>query len=177
MLDFKPQNKHPMIHSKNFGEIEILNPRSTLGISICSNNKARVNKYVRDTGNKSHQLRYELSTKDWRNIFFEDFNMSCPITQLPAPFHEIHLGHFIPIHWGVGGSFVGNVFPIYGPLNISMRDYNPLDYLEWENPDFPIHPEGVDFLVDYLARCNGLTVEEYKDYVNSCYVKYRKGRY
>lgn len=144
--------------------------------SVSTNNKTRVNKYIRDTRNHDHQLRHDLKLVDWRKIFFEDFEMTCPITKYSSPFYKINLGHFIPIHWGIGGSFVGNVFPIYGKLNTSMGDYNPLDYLEWENFDFPIHPDGVDFLIEYLARCNGLTVQEYKDYVNNCYENYRKRR-
>lgn len=167
MLNFIQQNIYPTFHSKYFGEIEIWDTRPKLRISICSNNKTRINKYIRDTGDVSHQLRHELTTKDWRKIFFEDFNMSCPITRLPAPFYEIHLGHFIPFNWGIGGSFVGNVFPIYGPLNISMGDNNPLDYLKMKNLDFPISKDGIEFLIDYLARCNGLSVQEYKDYFNS----------
>jgi len=176
MLNFRDQSKYPDISTKDFGEIVIWDTRSNLNSSVSTNNKTRINKFVRDTHHKNHQLLHTLTISAWRDIFFDDFQMTCPITKYPAPFYKLNLGHFIPIHWGIGGSFVGNVFPIYGKLNTSMKHYNPLDYLRWENSEFPIHDDGVDFLISYLAEKNGLSVIKYEEYVNSCYQFYLKRR-
>lgn len=78
-----------------------------------------------------------------------------------------HLDHFIPLATGYGGTIVGNMIPLCARLNLSKRDQNPL---EWRNTLTDFEKERFDFVLEFLSAENRVSVEEYKEYVNSCFI-------
>ena len=92
---------------------------------------------------------------------FAFFGNVCPFTKST----KTEVEHFIPISWGHGGSYLGNIYPMDSNLNSSKRNCNPF-YWSKKRPN--ISKETFDHLVDYLALLNGLTSGEFRSYVDWC---------
>lgn len=93
------------------------------------------------------------------------FNEKCAICDSPAE----TLDHFIPLSSGHGGTVKENIIPLCRKMNASKHGRNPFiwaeDYLSEEQQ------ERFDEVVKYLADLNELTVEEYREFVFSCFTK------
>lgn len=102
-----------------------------------------------------------LKVSEWEEVL-NDFNTNCPLS---GSNDNLQLEHFIPLSWGHGGTYVGNVYPLEASLNISMNASNPFEWIERRSPE---EQQGFARVVAYLAEQNGLTVEEFKEFVYWC---------
>jgi hypothetical protein len=109
-------------------------------------------------------LRNDLTEEQYNNIF-KDFDGKCALTGD----EETTIEHFIPLITGHGGSYVGNVYPASPSLNYSKSGTNPFEWYKREDIQLIIPRERWDNLIRYLAKQNGMTMEEYICFVNWCF--------
>lgn len=81
---------------------------------------------------------------------------------------DVTIDHFIPVEWGHGGVYIGNIYFISRKLNSSKSSINPFERIKK-----PEVLNVVDFskwnkLISRLAEDNGLTINEFEEYVNWC---------
>jgi len=108
------------------------------------------------------RLPAEINTRVMERIL-DQFNGCCALTGKDG---EIHLDHFIALSTGHGGTYEGNLIPLIKEMNLSKNSQNPF---EWVKTREDIDPEMFERVVAYLAHLNGLSPEEYKDFVYWCY--------
>ncbi|MDE4086200.1 hypothetical protein PO902_14225 [Planococcus maritimus] len=108
-------------------------------------------------------LENSLSTSEWRNVI-ETFGGSCCLSDSK----NVVLEHVVPIGWGHGGTMVGNVVPMDATLNLAKRDKNLIEFIFDEVNAGLFSEAKIDFLIEYLAEANGLTVTDYIDFVYWC---------
>jgi flagellar biosynthesis GTPase FlhF len=82
---------------------------------------------------------------------------------------DIHLDHVIPLSIGHGGTTYGNMIPLRSDLNISKHDRNIFEWFDANRQRFNLEQERFDRLIEWLGKANGMTVEEYRDYVYECH--------
>lgn len=82
---------------------------------------------------------------------------------------DIHLDHVIPLATGRIGAVYGNIIPLKSSLNESKRDKNIFEWFEQTKGYWGLSQDKFNKLIDYLAVQNGMSVEEYKDYVYWCH--------
>lgn len=85
---------------------------------------------------------------------------------------NLHLEHFIPISWGVGGTTAENCYYMDGSLNSSKHNRNPFQWIQTQSEDY--QQRFNDVLVPMMAERNGMTVEEFEASVNEAHEKYIK---
>jgi len=90
-----------------------------------------------------------------------DFGYKCSLTLS----EDIQLDHFIPLSWGHGGTYKENLHPLDSNLNLSKSNKNPFEWIK-EHPEIP--RKRFDNLVRHFARANGLTPEDFRDFVYWC---------
>lgn len=108
-------------------------------------------------------LEDSLSTKQWSSII-ETFGDECCLTDSK----DIVLEHVVPIGWGHGGTMVGNVVPMDATWNLAKRDKNLIDFIFAEVHAGMFDDSKINFLLDYLAKANGLSVDNYLDFIYWC---------
>lgn len=84
---------------------------------------------------------------------------------------DIHWDHVIPISTGFGGTTKENVIPLRKDLNLSKHDRNLFEWFEDCYVRLDLDPEKFEELIFYLAEINGVELEEYTEYVYSCFDK------
>lgn len=107
-------------------------------------------------------LKYEFDpviSKRIRKVF----ERKCAITGSK----DTHLDHFIPMNTGHGGTYEGNLILLSKELNLSKGTRNPFLWAEKYLTDE--QKENFDKVVEYLAELNGLTVDEYREFVFWCF--------
>lgn len=77
-----------------------------------------------------------------------------------------HMDHFIPISSGFGGTVIGNMIPLSAEMNLSKGKQNPI---EWAKTLDESKQERFKVVLAYLADENRMTVDEYIEYVQSCF--------
>jgi hypothetical protein len=87
---------------------------------------------------------------------------------------DIHWDHAIPLTTGIGGTTNGNMIPLRRNLNISKNNRNIFEWFEANRQRFNLEQERFDRLIDWLGKANGMTVEEYRDYVYECHANPRE---
>ena len=110
-------------------------------------------------------LPNSLTESDIKNIL-KTFGNKCSITNST----DIDLDHFIPISWGHGGSYVGNVIPLDFKMNRSKTNKNPFEWVKGIKIDLIKW----NMLIEYLSKENGLTTGEFEKYVYWCERNKRK---
>lgn len=85
---------------------------------------------------------------------------------LTGEFEDVHSDHFISLATGHGGTYAANMIGLVGYLNLSKGDRNPF---EWIQTRKDADKAKFDALVKRLADANGLTVDEYREFVYWCY--------
>ena len=85
---------------------------------------------------------------------------------------KIELDHFIPLSWGHGGSYFGNIIPLYPKLNRSKGNKNPFEWIKDLNADSKKWKK----TIEYLSKQNNLKVTEFRDYVYWCEKNKRKSK-
>jgi hypothetical protein len=116
------------------------------------------------------KLPCNVYRKEWDEIL-DEFKRSCALTGTNA---DITLEHFIPLSTGHGGHIIGNVYPITSYLNLSKSVHNPFDWIDREDVLQEVNIEMWNNLINSLASKNGLTVGDFKEYVNWCFSNKRK---
>jgi len=103
-----------------------------------------------------------LTNKDVKDIK-ESFKDECAISG--DDFES--LDHFIPLSTGHGGTFKRNIIPLSIAMNSSKRNRNPFEWAE----TYLTEEQRSNFykVVEYLAELNGLTVDEYREFVFWCF--------
>ena len=79
---------------------------------------------------------------------------------------NLHLEHFIPISWGVGGNTFENCYYMDGFINISKGNRNAFEWIKTQPKDY--QHRFYHLLVPMLSDRNGMTVEEFTDYIYEC---------
>ncbi|NEZ42882.1 hypothetical protein [Paenibacillus alvei] len=149
-LEFKNPN---IINDELLGEYWLVEKRCRASLSIVTSNYR-----AKKTG-----LVSNLNVYQWRTVFLDIFDSRCPFTKRRFPDYRFNLGHAIPINWIQGGSYFGNVFPIYQNMNESMRDI----YIFYE--DHFLSDEDYERFVTLLASMNNLTVSEYLEFYDNAF--------
>lgn len=132
----------------------------------------RVSCRVQTANSRARKLNLPgvLTKEVWRSIFLDDFDSKCALTnKYGTNDHPIVLGHNIPISWGHGGTYVGNVYPIENSLNCIFNNSNPLTFIPWVADRLNINMDSYNYLNEYLAHLNGLSVQEYLQFVQWCH--------
>ncbi|TJY43981.1 hypothetical protein E5161_00865 [Cohnella pontilimi] len=81
---------------------------------------------------------------------------------------DVTLDHFIPLEWGHGGEYIGNIYFIQRKLNASKSNWNPFKWIKKLALTGHVDMKRWDQLVLSLAAQNGLNVKEFRRFVNWC---------
>ena len=114
---------------------------------------------------RKRQLPDDL-TLEQRNATLEHFGNSCALTGYTE---GIHLDHVIPLAIGHGGTTLQNMIPLRADLNISKNARCIFDWFYDVKDHFNLPQTKFDELIEYLAHINGMTANEYEDYVRGCH--------
>ncbi|WP_157911739.1 hypothetical protein [Alteribacter populi] len=82
---------------------------------------------------------------------------------------ETHYDHVIPLASGHGGTIHGNMIPLRADLNISKGNRNVFEWFEANKERFKLEQSKFDAMVAYIAKLNDMSVEEYREYYDSCF--------
>lgn len=110
-------------------------------------------------------LPNEVTTMDYAKIL-ESFNYSCALT---GETKNIEQEHFIALSTGHAGGVLGNIVPISASLNASKHAKNPFKWFAEVRKEYDIDVRKWNSLIEYLAHTNGLSIDDYINYVNWCY--------
>jgi len=134
-----------------------------LGISrTCSD--CLYDKYVNNPKRKEWVQRRRALKKKLPNLSY-DLGNFCLITGSGKIAHE----HFIPLGIGHGGTYQGNMIPFDFDLNNKKLDNHPFTWFEANRQRFNLDQSRFDAVVADLAAQNGLTPDEYRQYVDWCF--------
>jgi hypothetical protein len=96
----------------------------------------------------------------------EYFGNACALT---GEMENLEKEHAIPLSIGHGGTTFGNCYPMANGLNQSKFNHNIFEWFEANRQRFNLEQERFDRLIEWLGKANGMTVEEYRDYVYECH--------
>lgn len=111
-----------------------------------------------------NELPNTLTTNQLESIM-KRFDNKCALSDSI----DIELDHFIAVSTGHGGTTLQNIIPLDSWLNVSKKDKNPFEWVKQKHISEKINIEKFDELVRYLAELNSMSVNEYHEYVYSCY--------
>lgn len=80
-----------------------------------------------------------------------------------------HIDHVIPLSSGCGGTTKENSLPLRGDLNSSKHDKNIFEWFEEVKERYGLSQERFDAGIAYIAELNGMSTEEYRNYVYECH--------
>jgi DNA-directed RNA polymerase subunit RPC12/RpoP len=111
--------------------------------------------------NKRRMMQNSLPFLITFDSFKKIFTDTCFITGEKG----VHVDHFIPVSWGHGGTYIGNLALIPKKLNLNKKDKNPFVWFKGN-----INSSRVRFnkLVSDLSKQNRLTPQEFESFVNWC---------
>lgn len=111
---------------------------------------------------RKQSLPYTLSEKEFVEIL-DKFSNKCALCDDDAE----AMDHFIPLAIGHGGTIKENIIPLCAKMNSSKHSRNPF---EWADAILTNEHKGkFNEVIKYLADLNGLTVEEYREFVFWCF--------
>lgn len=128
-------------------------------------NKGKERLYNNQRKARVRDLRDDLTSGQWESIL-EKFDYSCALS---GKKENMTMEHFIPVSSGYEGTCVGNVYPMNSTLNGSKHNRNPFEWFEEAKERHELNQGKWDQLIQYLAKANGLTIPEFKSYVNGVY--------
>lgn len=82
---------------------------------------------------------------------------------------NLHLDHVIPLSTGHGGTTFENIIALRGDLNLSKQARNIFEWAENKHEEFGFTMEHFYTAMAELAKKNGMTLNEYREYVFSCF--------
>jgi hypothetical protein len=86
---------------------------------------------------------------------------------------ETHWDHVIPLTTGYGGTIHGNMIPLRSDLNFSKNNANLFEWFYANKDRLELSQSKFDTLIAWLSAANGMTVDEYKEYVYYCHANPR----
>lgn len=90
------------------------------------------------------------------------------VCALTGSSEDVTVDHFIPLQWGHGGQYSGNIYFVKRKLNIWKSNLNPFKWIKKVSLSEDINMLKWDQLVRQLAEENGLSVKDFRRYVNWC---------
>jgi hypothetical protein len=66
------------------------------------------------------------------------------------------------------------MIPLRSDLNLSKSDGNLFEWFERNKERFNLAQSHFDRLIEWLARVNGMTTDDYRAFVNECFENKRK---
>jgi hypothetical protein len=109
-------------------------------------------------------LHYDFSSEIEKEIK-QLYNFSCALT---GKTENVQMEHFIPISWGHGGTYKENLYLLEGTLNVSKKDRNPFEWIKQKRIQKQIDLSKWNILIQRLASENGLTINEFEEFVYWC---------
>ena len=103
-----------------------------------------------------------LTHEQWLEMLVK-YKCKCPITKKTE---DINMEHFIALNTGHGGTFIGNIYPMNGSLNSSKNAQNPFEWLKQLTKE---QQNNYKKVIKRLAKVNGMTYNDFKDYTYWCY--------
>jgi hypothetical protein len=94
------------------------------------------------------------------------FGNACALTGCTE---SVEIEHAIPIYVGYGGTTYENCYPMLSKLNQSKFNHNIFEWFGANRQRFELEQWRFDRLIEWLGKANGMTVEEYRDYVYECH--------
>lgn len=139
-----------MKHQKDF----LINPSHLTSSEHSLRRQKRINALINDfTDDEKDELMYKFDGK-------------CALTGKDVP---IHMDHVIPVSIGHGGTTKSNMLPIWQRINSSKSNSNIFEWYKENGRRFEVCPDRFENAVAYLAELNGMTVDEYREYVYECH--------
>lgn len=135
-------------------------------------NKDKIKLSVKKRKNFINKLQFTLTKEQWTKIQ-GDFNYGCALSEYSS---KLNMEHFIPVSWGQGGTYMGNVYPVHWKINRSKSDMNPFVWIERDDVKEFVDIEKWHQLIYYLAEQNKLTISEFRDFVYWCENNKRDGK-
>jgi len=109
-------------------------------------------------------LHYDYSKAIEQDIY-TFYHFSCALS---GQTEDVQLEHFIPLSWGHGGTYKGNLYLLEKKLNVSKKDRNPFEWIKQKKIQNQIDLSKWNALIQRLASENGLTVEQFEAFVYWC---------
>jgi hypothetical protein len=131
-----------------------------------SNNKSKARLIDQRRRARYRSLPNDL-TDAQRKIMFVAQGNECILTG-DSDLSKMDMEHFIPLSSGFGGTTWGNCYYMDSSLNYSKHNKNPFEWIRTQRED--IQERFHKKLVPMLAKRNQMNVEEFTEYVNSCFV-------
>jgi hypothetical protein len=119
-------------------------------------------RYIKATSVKMN-LPIPMTEKQLEKVF-ERFDEKCALTKSI----DIVCEHFIPVSWGHGGTYEGNIYLLNNSLNLSKGTNNPFSWIKKKDVKNKISMSRWDKLIKYLSAKNKLTVPEFREFVHWC---------
>ena len=135
----------------------------------CNDRLSSISQKMRSrAASKGYTDTATIRGEDLRKISLT-FNCGCAVTGRK---NDIHFDHFIPLFIG-GGTNVENIVPLDGRLNdTSKGSMHPIMWGEHMIEMGQITQTKWDFLLEYLADKNNMTVAAYREYVTTIFIDY-----
>lgn len=105
-------------------------------------------------------------TDEQKAELLRKFDGKCAFTGKDVP---IQIDHVIPVASGHGGTILENMLPIWKRINSSKGDRNVFEWYEKNGDRFEVVPELFEQAIGYIAELNGMSYEEYHEYVYDCH--------
>lgn len=116
-------------------------------------------------------------TSNEKKKLLEQHTYTCMLTGETT---NITLDHFVPVilgeiatMYGIGGTTYENLIPITSKLNKSKASDNPFEWIKKAKVKHGIDMNKWNYTVKYLADKNKLSILEYKNRIDSCFIHYR----
>jgi hypothetical protein len=105
-------------------------------------------------------------TNEQKSEVLERFGSKCAFTGADV---GIQMDHVIPVAVGHGGTTIANMLPVWQRINSSKGAKNVFEWYEENGERFGVCPVRFYAAIEYLADLNGMTSEEYRQYVYECH--------
>lgn len=105
-------------------------------------------------------------TETQRSGTYTLFKDKCSLT---GESKNLNMEHTLPLGIGHGGTTRENIVPMRMDLNISKGDRNVFEWFESNRERFNLNRRKFDDMIAYLAKVNGVTTKEYRDFVFWCH--------
>lgn len=104
-------------------------------------------------------------TDEQKESLLENFNNRCAFTGKEV---KLHFDHVIPISWQQVGTTLHNMLPIHSRINSSKGNNNVFRWYENNCNKYDLKEHLFIEAMSYIANLNGMTLDEYKQYVYEC---------
>jgi hypothetical protein len=110
-------------------------------------------------------LPFTLTAEDILSLHNKNGVKECALTGLTG---VINVCHFIPLKWGHGGSYKGNIFLGLEKLNLEMRTRNPFEWFNDKANAKKLDMDKINALISRLASENNLSINEFREFIYWC---------